>query len=109
MTRLTIKPTDRMHMLVWRAHPSMDDDPGWRVAPAVNRVPIRFPSRFYCWESAMQFALGEADIPPTCDSKRRSFGPDGQDFGARECQLEADHDGPHRDGTSTWGSINERR
>ncbi len=62
MTRLNLRPSDRVHLLVWRQHPSTDGDPGWRVAPAVNGCPIQFGSRYYDGASALAAALGRLEF-----------------------------------------------
>jgi len=55
--RLTIHPGDRVHMLVWRVHRSEPGDPGWRVAQAVNGIPLTFGTRFMTWREAIDAAL----------------------------------------------------
>lgn len=54
--RLDIKPTDRKHLTIWRAHPSGEGDPGWRLSPAVNGIPIGFGERFQTWQAAINEA-----------------------------------------------------
>ena len=68
--RLAIKPTDRVHMLVWRQHPSAEGNPGWRVALAINGCPVEFASRYYTGEQALAAALAE-----TSSTAPRHTGP----------------------------------
>lgn len=57
MARIAIHPGDRQHMLVWRAHPTWEGDPGWRAARALNGTPTTFGAPFMSWREAMDWAL----------------------------------------------------
>ncbi len=57
MGRIAFRPTDRLHLLVWRRHPSAEGDPGWRVALALNGCPIEFGERHYTGTAALSAAL----------------------------------------------------
>lgn len=57
MPFITVGPDDRVHFLIWRAHPSAQGDPGWRLAQARNGVPITFGSRFSTWREAWDTAI----------------------------------------------------
>lgn len=62
--RLDIRPGDRTHMLVWRAHPTAPGDPGWRAWWAINGVPLRFGRKFPTWREAMDYATSRAQTGP---------------------------------------------
>lgn len=57
MTRLQLSTDARLHLLVWQQHPSIDGDPGWRVALAVNGCPVEFGERYYTGNAALAAAL----------------------------------------------------
>jgi hypothetical protein len=57
MSRLVIPPGARLHMLVWRAHPSAPGDPGGRAARAIDGCPISFGDRFDTWAEAIAAAI----------------------------------------------------
>lgn len=61
MTRLSIGSMDRVHFLVWREHPTTSGKPGWRVAQAVNGVPVSYAERFPTWPDAMYVASGQVN------------------------------------------------
>ena len=54
--RLEIKPSDRLHMLVWKRRWSG----GWSTAWAVNGVPIEYALELPTWREAMDYACGRA-------------------------------------------------
>ena len=54
--RLEIKPSDRLHMLVWK--PAWGA--GWRAAQSVNGIPIEYALEFPTWREAMDYACGRA-------------------------------------------------
>lgn len=62
MGRIVLKPTDRLHLLVWRQYPSAEGDPGWRVALAINGCPVQFGERHYTGAEALTAALGRLGI-----------------------------------------------
>lgn len=57
MTLIAISATDRLHMTVWRGHPSAPGDPGWCVAPALNGCPIAFAEHFQTAAEALAAAF----------------------------------------------------
>ena len=54
--RLEVKPSDRLHMLVWKPRKSAD----WCAAQSVNGIPIEYALEFPTWREAMDYACGRA-------------------------------------------------
>lgn len=50
--RFDIKPTDRLHMLVWKRR----GDDGWSTAWACNGVPIELSRIHPTWDQALRHA-----------------------------------------------------
>jgi hypothetical protein len=55
--RLEVKPTDRLHMLVWRCTLHSD----WCVARGINGVCVDYAKHFVSWRDAMDYAATGAD------------------------------------------------
>ena len=53
--RLEVKPSDRVHMLVWRSR----EHPGWCCAPAINGLPYGHARLFATWRGALNEAHAE--------------------------------------------------
>ena len=50
--RFEIKPSDRLHMLVWKPRKSA----GWCAAQSINGIPIEHALEFPTWREAMDYA-----------------------------------------------------
>lgn len=57
MTRVVIKPSDRVHMLVWKQEYMDSGDPHWCTAAALNGCVIESAVRWASWEEALDYAL----------------------------------------------------
>lgn len=59
--RFEIKPSDRLHMLVWKPRKSAD----WCAVRAVNSLPLDYARHFPTWREALDYALNQvAEVRP---------------------------------------------
>lgn len=55
---IEVKPTDRLHYLVWKSRHDYEDNP-WRASGAINGIPIAFGERFPSWADAYNYVMQE--------------------------------------------------
>ena len=56
--RFDVRPTDRVHMAVWRRHP---EPHWWCAARCLNGIPLEYAAHFPSWREALNYAIEQIE------------------------------------------------